>query len=123
MFSSLPSIDIGVITAWAGAIGNIPPGWALCDGTNGTPDLRDKFLMSTGPNFSVGDEGGSDDHDHDFTGDGHAHSLEAGTNLTSTVGFPIVGLVAFQKAATGTTDNSANLPKYYALAYIQYLGT
>lgn len=35
----------GVIVAWSGAIADIPQGWALCDGTNGTPDLRDKFIV------------------------------------------------------------------------------
>ncbi|MBI3602614.1 MAG: tail fiber protein [Candidatus Omnitrophica bacterium] len=35
----------GVIVAWSGSIANIPAGWALCDGTNGTPDLRDKFIV------------------------------------------------------------------------------
>ena len=35
----------GVIVAWSGAIANIPTGWALCDGANGTPDLRDKFIV------------------------------------------------------------------------------
>ena len=35
----------GVIVAWSGSIKTIPAGWALCDGTNGTPDLRDKFIV------------------------------------------------------------------------------
>lgn len=35
----------GLICAWSGAIADIPPGWALCDGRNGTPDLRDKFVV------------------------------------------------------------------------------
>jgi prepilin-type N-terminal cleavage/methylation domain-containing protein len=38
-------IAAGVIVAWAGAVIDIPAGWALCDGTNGTPDLRDKFIV------------------------------------------------------------------------------
>jgi hypothetical protein len=35
----------GVIVMWSGAIANIPSGWVLCDGTNGTPDLRDRFIV------------------------------------------------------------------------------
>jgi hypothetical protein len=35
----------GVIVMWSGTITNIPSGWALCDGTNGTPDLRDRFIV------------------------------------------------------------------------------
>lgn len=39
------SIEKGVIVAWSGAIADIPQGWQLCDGTQGTPDLRDKFII------------------------------------------------------------------------------
>ena len=35
----------GVIVMWFGNVSSIPSGWALCDGTNGTPDLRDKFVV------------------------------------------------------------------------------
>lgn len=120
MFSSVHEIDPGVITAWSGGLGNIPPGWALCDGTNGTPDLRDKFIPGSGPTFSTGDEGGASPHDHDFTADGHSHTqatypgqnLDAGTNMSHTTVAPL----------TGTTDGRANLPPFYALAYIMYIG-
>ncbi len=39
------SVPKGVIVMWSGRIADIPPGWALCDGTNGTPDLRDRFIV------------------------------------------------------------------------------
>jgi prepilin-type N-terminal cleavage/methylation domain-containing protein len=35
----------GTIVIWSGSIASIPSGWVLCDGTNGTPDLRDKFIV------------------------------------------------------------------------------
>ena len=38
----------GIVTMWSGTINNIPFGWALCDGTNGTPDLRGRFVLGTG---------------------------------------------------------------------------
>lgn len=41
--SSEPS---GIIVMWSGTINSIPAGWALCDGTNGTPNLTDKFILS-----------------------------------------------------------------------------
>lgn len=44
MAENVISIPRGIITMWSGAIAAIPPGWALCDGTNGTPDLRDRFI-------------------------------------------------------------------------------
>jgi microcystin-dependent protein len=38
----------GCIVLWSGILGDIPGGWALCDGQNGTPDLRDRFVMGAG---------------------------------------------------------------------------
>ncbi|MFA5271183.1 MAG: hypothetical protein WC412_02445 [Candidatus Omnitrophota bacterium] len=35
----------GVVVMWSGTIANIPSGWVLCDGANGTPDLRDRFVV------------------------------------------------------------------------------
>lgn len=48
----------GMIIDWYGAINNIPTGWHLCDGTNGTPDLRDKFVLGAGGNFPLNGIGG-----------------------------------------------------------------
>ncbi|MDD5661538.1 MAG: hypothetical protein PHI07_06680, partial [Candidatus Omnitrophica bacterium] len=36
---------IGSILIWSGTVASIPTGWQLCDGTNGTPDLRDRFVV------------------------------------------------------------------------------
>ena len=38
-------IPSGLIAMWKGSVATIPAGWALCDGSNGTPDLRDKFVV------------------------------------------------------------------------------
>lgn len=43
-------LPIGTILPYGGAIEDIPAGWSLCDGKNGTPDLRDRFLMGWGGN-------------------------------------------------------------------------
>ena len=40
-----PSLPIGSILAYAGVLGDIPTGWAICDGSSGTPDLTDSFVM------------------------------------------------------------------------------
>jgi len=37
----------------------LPTGWFLCDGTNGTPDLRDKFVVGSGGDYTQGVSGGS----------------------------------------------------------------
>jgi len=44
---------------WSGSLATIPSGWALCDGTNGTPDLRDRFVLGAGAGENPGEAGGS----------------------------------------------------------------
>ena len=41
--AKLAKIPVGMIVMWSGS--SVPNGWALCDGTNGTPDLRNRFIM------------------------------------------------------------------------------
>ena len=48
----------GMIIMWAGDVNQIPVGWALCDGQNGTPDLRDRFIVGAGSNYGVKTTGG-----------------------------------------------------------------
>ena len=38
------NLPAGTIVMWSGLVGSIPTGWTLCDGTLGTPDLRDRFV-------------------------------------------------------------------------------
>jgi microcystin-dependent protein len=49
----------GTIVMWSGSTSTIPDGWALCDGSNGTPDLRDRFIVGAGSTYAVGDTGGA----------------------------------------------------------------
>lgn len=89
-FSGDGIIPIGGIIMWSGATTNIPVGWLLCDGTNGTPDLRNRFIVGAGGTYGVGAKGGADtvtlstsqipSHTHGFSGststDGlHTHNL------------------------------------------------
>ena len=53
-------VPTGVITMWSGGVLSIPSGWALCDGNNGTPDLRDRFIVAAGGSYSPNDTGGAD---------------------------------------------------------------
>ena len=52
-------LPTGMIIMWGGAVNAIPAGWQLCDGTNGTPDLRGEFIIGAGGSYSVGDSGGN----------------------------------------------------------------
>lgn len=52
-------IPRGIITMWTGATNAVPSGWALCDGNNGTPNLKDRFIVGAGQSYGVGNTGGS----------------------------------------------------------------
>ena len=54
------SVPQGSIIPWYGDKANIPDGFALCDGTKGTPNLRNRFLVGAGSNYALGDTGGED---------------------------------------------------------------
>ena len=82
----------GVIVLWSGSIGSIPAGWVLCNGNNGTPDLRNRFIVGAGSTYSVDASGGSADaivvsHTHTATSTsvvtdpGHTHSGDASPNF------------------------------------------
>ncbi len=62
----------GIVALWPVSRGAIPAGWAIMDGTNGTDDWRDKFVMSAGPTYAAGATGGAATHNHTITVDGHA---------------------------------------------------
>lgn len=108
-----------MIMIWGGAVVDIPAGWALCDGNNGTPDLRGKFVLGAGGVYDPGDTGGSINHTHDFTGDGHQHSIP-NTNACPGAAEHLCldGVVTGSQAAAGTTDSDGVLPPYHALCYI-----
>lgn len=55
------SIPIGGIIMWSGSIESIPSGWLLCNGMDGTPDLRHRFIVGSGPSYAVGAIGGTAD--------------------------------------------------------------
>ena len=104
-----------IILIWSGSIASIPAGFVLCDGNNGTPDLRNRFVVGAGDTYSVDDSGGNVNHNHSFTSDGHAHFLPIAAFIQSGTGFDRDTSSNFD---TGTTNNASTLPPYYALAYI-----
>ena len=54
--TGLAGVPSGIIAMWSGSSGSIPSGWNICDGTNGTPNLTDKFIKASG---TAGSTGGS----------------------------------------------------------------
>lgn len=71
---------VGHIMLWYGTVGTIPSGWQNCDGTNGTPDLRDVFIVGAGTTYAQGSAGGAATHTH--TGD---TTSEGGGTATITI--------------------------------------
>lgn len=144
-FGYVPS---GGIIMWSGSIVSIPAGWYLCDGTNGTPNLQDRFVVGAGNTYSVNNTGGADSvtlstseiPSHTHTGttstDGaHSHfsgvygprgaSGDAVTFATTDSGYPSINTDTqgdhshtFTTDATGGGSAHENRPPYYALAYI-----
>lgn len=49
---------IGMILMWSGDGGHLPPGWALCNGLNGTPNLSDRIILAAGNQNQPGYFGG-----------------------------------------------------------------
>ena len=78
----------GIIVMWSGSVASIPTGWNLCDGTNGTPNLRDRFVVGAGSTYAVGATGGSANavvvaHSHSASsGSAGSHSHTGSTNST-----------------------------------------
>ena len=49
----------GVVKMWYGEASAVPEGWAICDGTQGTPDLRDSFIIGAGGKYALDAKGGA----------------------------------------------------------------
>ena len=141
------TVPSGIITMWSGTIATIPTGWLLCNGSSGTPDLRNRFVIGaysdtagvayttiTGADTQTG---GSKDaivvshtHTATVTDPGHAHTAQSqasggqyasgGFSLTfgsGNTGSANTG-ISVANSTTGSSGTNANLVPYFALAYI-----
>ena len=161
---------IGGIIMWSGSVVSIPTGWAICDGNNGTPDLRERFVVGAGgantslplidagqnaDGYNVGEHNGS----ANATLPSHTHTVTSGvagkdginTGLFKSFFISVGRVLAFNPPtvsndaidgisrggdfadpldnpqssvsrgsldSAGTSATNANLPPYYALAFI-----
>ncbi|MBA7636957.1 hypothetical protein ES703_44585 [subsurface metagenome] len=108
----------GIIVAWSGTEANIPDGWALCDGTQGTPDLKLRFVLGSYGPGSTHVSGGSWTHNHDFTADGHLHDIPGGDDIQAGANF---SNRTSSSISTGTTDVNTVPQPFYVLAFIMKL--
>lgn len=136
----------GDIALFLGTIANIPVGWFICDGTNGTPDMRDRF-MKVPASAATSSAAGSNTHTH--AAQAHTHTLAAHTHTGSIgaaaqtisrkasgdMGDVWGGAEAFHpqhsissvssvgdtlQSSNTTADSSDNQPPYRTALYLQF---
>jgi hypothetical protein len=138
-FAIANGIPSGAIVMWSGSIASIPSGWYLCNGSNGTPNLQDRFVVGAGSTYAVAATGGSANatlvsHTHTaaVADPGHLHSVsglsqqnrnfsafggETGPYTTGNTDTAVTN-ISVTNSTEGSSATNANLPPYYALAYI-----
>lgn len=105
----------------------IPDGWALCNGENGTPDLRDKFVLGAGAAYAVGDAGGEESHRltiNEMPSHSHSYIKYYTTKKvasSTTANYANYSSISQNTGTTGGGSAHNNMPPYYALAYIMKL--
>ena len=110
----------GGIIMWSGTLANIPSGWFLCDGANGTPDLRSKMVpcvaAATNPG-AVSGAGYVGAHTH--TIDSHLHTVGVKNPSDATIQTTAEAEAGNKNTgSTVATMQSAGSATFYALAYI-----
>lgn len=131
--ASLPS---GLIAIWKGSTSTIPDGWVLCDGQNGTPDLRDKFVLGAGNSYGAGNTGGEETHtltvnempSHTHYSSGSSATIPLGlrsggkdcilSDRAAIVQDSIDVSISVNLGYSGGSTAHNNMPPYCALCYI-----
>ena len=117
----------GMIILWSGAENAIPSGWVLCNGSNSTPDLRDRFVVGagTGGSYGVGNTGGADSVTLTIAQmPSHSHSVQgvAGSNSNQYSDLSRIDRQppwsTYNTNSTGGGQSHENRPPFYALCYI-----
>ena len=123
--TGIEGVPSGIIAMWSGAINSLPSGWVLCNGSNNTPDLRDRFIVGAGNNYNIGNTGGADtvtlttdqipSHTHTYS---RAASPGGGQDQAGSGSGDAVNHSNQNTSSTGGGQAHENRPPYYALAYI-----
>ena len=121
----------GMILMYTGS--SAPSGWAICNGSNGTPDLRNRFIVAAGSSYAVDNTGGANtvtlstanlpSHTHSFSGNvsnanlSHSHSWSGNTNNQGSHSHEITdrssqdsgdGFEGYQEGQGGSGSNNVN---------------
>jgi len=132
--SYVGEIPVGAVVFWPGSVVSIPAKWQLCDGTNGTEDLRGVFLVGAGGSYNPGDTGGaaSNDLSHAHTSgvlttadDVHNHRMPVGYYIAAGSDYSLYTVnnthnhdVSGSVASAGSASQE-NRPPYHAGCWIQ----
>ena len=126
--TGITSFVSGMIILWSGAENAIPSGWVLCNGSNSTPDLRDRFVVGAGSAYSVGNTGGSSSvtltvnqipaHGHTIPRASGTETNFDNTGLRGGPGYYTNTAYWLTSYNTGGGQAHENRPPYYALCYI-----
>jgi hypothetical protein len=108
----------GMIILWHGSVVSIPSGWHLCDGNEGTPDLRDKFVVGAGNTYNPDTTGGVSAHAHTTQPHGHNVYIQDGADIAAGGDYD---KIATSDAPAVVVNSTNTLPPYYALCYIMKL--
>ena len=129
-FHAVSKIPSGFIGQWHGAIATIPNGWALCDGNNGTPDLRDRFIVGAKQDYTGIAKSTITGVPLQILNDtvhGHAFGSDTGDAdgtfyyMVTIGGTQITVSDAHVHPYMGMTSTMSHVPSFYALAYIMKL--
>ena len=128
----LEGVPSGCILAYSGEAETVPEGWAVCDGQNGTPDLRGRFILGVSETPPMGETGGAEEVT--LTAEqlpSHSHKVNYTTirydngtqNIDNSIRDSGLGNPAGQvnTRTTGGSQPHPNMPPYYALIYIMKL--
>lgn len=123
------SVPPGVIWPWYHTEEQtVPDGWALCDGENGTPDLRGRFLLGASDDHIMGETGGEEEvtltveqmpkHTHSYIL--HSSPVKVQANSAANIS-PYNGQVNAQTGENGGSESHQNMPPYFVIDYIMKL--
>ncbi len=126
------SLPIGSILIWSGTAAFIPAKWHLCDGSSGTPDLRNRFIIGAGSSYGVGATGGATTHAHSggslattFIGSGMPRGASAPPGAVTRYavddnsGGGDSDMYSLNNiSVVGNTASASSIPPYYALCFI-----